>query len=153
MRMINPLFKDELKIFSVFFSPVGVSRSPPYNKVVGWSRLDKSGSGLACVTQSQGTQISCVPLDISDTLCPSRVWPARQVIFHVFRPEKRIPAGKTYHSEFCASGAIIIILFAGNSFGKRESVRPSKHCRYDVPTARKFHPTFDDEKDENEEYH
>jgi hypothetical protein len=40
-----------------------------------------------------------------------------------------------------------------HSFGKRESVRPSKHCRYDVPTARKFHPTFDDEKDENEEYH
>jgi hypothetical protein len=38
-------------------------------------------------------------------------------------------------------------------FGKRESVRPSKHCRYDVPTARKFHPTFEDEKDENEEYH
>jgi hypothetical protein len=40
-----------------------------------------------------------------------------------------------------------------NSFGKRESVRPSKHCRYDVPTERKFRPTFDDEKDENEEYH
>jgi hypothetical protein len=38
-------------------------------------------------------------------------------------------------------------------FRKRESVRPSKHCRYDVPTERKFRLTFDDEKDENEEYH
>jgi hypothetical protein len=38
-------------------------------------------------------------------------------------------------------------------FGKRESVRPSKQCRYDVPTERNFRPTFDDEKDENEEYH
>jgi hypothetical protein len=52
--MINPLFKDELKIFSVFFSRVGVSRSPPYKNIVGGSRLDKPGSGLACVTQSQG---------------------------------------------------------------------------------------------------
>jgi hypothetical protein len=38
-------------------------------------------------------------------------------------------------------------------FRKRESVRTSKHCRYDVPTERKFRPTFDDEKDENEKYH
>jgi hypothetical protein len=38
-------------------------------------------------------------------------------------------------------------------FRKRESVRPIKHCRYDVPTERKFYPTFDNEKDENEKYH
>jgi hypothetical protein len=38
-------------------------------------------------------------------------------------------------------------------FRKRESVRPSKNCRYDVPTERKFRPTFDYEKDENEKYH
>jgi hypothetical protein len=106
-------FKDELKIFSVFFSRVDVSRSPPYNNIVGGYCLDKSRSRLACVTQSQGTQISRVPLDISETLCPSRVRPARQVTFHVFRPEKRIPAGKTYLSVLCASGAIISILFAG----------------------------------------
>jgi hypothetical protein len=36
---------------------------------------------------------SC-PSDISETLCPSRVRPARQVTFHFFWPEKRIPAGK-----------------------------------------------------------
>jgi hypothetical protein len=94
MRIINPLFKDELKILPVFFSRVGVFHSPPYNKIVYGSRLDKSGSGSACVTQSQGTQISCVPLAISETLCPSRVQPARHVPFHVFRPEKRILAGK-----------------------------------------------------------
>jgi hypothetical protein len=40
-----------------------------------------------------------------------------------------------------------------HSFRKLESVRPSKHCRYDVPTERKFRPTFDDEKDENEKFH
>jgi hypothetical protein len=40
-----------------------------------------------------------------------------------------------------------------SSFGKRESVRPTKHCRYVVPTEIKFRPTFDDEKDENEEFH
>jgi hypothetical protein len=38
-------------------------------------------------------------------------------------------------------------------FRKRESVRPSKHCRYDIPPERKFRPTFDDERDENEKYH
>jgi hypothetical protein len=32
--------------------------------------------------------ISC-PLDISETLCPSRVRPARQVTFHFFWPENR----------------------------------------------------------------
>jgi hypothetical protein len=87
-------FKYELKIFSVSFYRVGVSRYPPYNKIVDGSRLDKSGSGSACVTQSQGTQIYCVPLEISETLCMSRIWPARQVPFHVFQPEKRIPTGK-----------------------------------------------------------
>jgi hypothetical protein len=100
-------------MFSVFVSRMGVSRSPPYNRVVGGSRLDKSRSGLACVTQSQGTQISRVPLDISETLCLSRVRPARQVLFYVSRPEKCFPAGKTYHSVLCSLGAIIIILFAG----------------------------------------
>jgi hypothetical protein len=113
MRMINPLFKDELKIFSVFFSRVGVSRSTPYNNIIGGSRFDKLGSGLACVTQLQGTQIYHVPLNISETLSPSRVGTARQVPFHASRPEKRIPVGKMYHSVFCASGAIISILFAG----------------------------------------
>jgi hypothetical protein len=106
-------FKDELKIFSVFFSRVGVSCSPPYNKIVDWSSLDKSGSGLACVTQSQGTQIFRAPLDISYTLCLSHVRPARQVPFNVSRLEKRIPAGKTYISVLCTSGTIICILFAG----------------------------------------
>jgi hypothetical protein len=106
-------FKYELKIFSVFFSRLGVSRSPPYNKIVDGSRLDKSGSGLACMTQLQGTQLSRVPLDTSETLCPSHFRPAWQVTFHVFRPEKRIPARKTYLSVLCVSSAIIRILFAG----------------------------------------
>jgi hypothetical protein len=43
--------------------------------------------------------------------------------------------------------------FRSHSFRKRESVRPSKHCRYDVTTEIKFRPTFDDEKDENEKFH
>jgi hypothetical protein len=101
MRMINPPFEYELNIFSVIFSRVGVSRSPPYNKIVDGSRLDKSGSGSACVTQSQDTQIYSVPLNISDTLCPSRVRPARKVPFHVFRPEKRILAGNVSFRALC----------------------------------------------------
>jgi hypothetical protein len=48
---------------------------------------------------------------------------------------------------------LVYLKYIFYSFGKRESVRPSKHCRYDVPTERKFRPTFDDEKDENEKYH
>jgi hypothetical protein len=92
-----------------------VSRvSPPYNKIVGGSHLDKLGSGLACVTQLQGTQIYRVPLDISETLCPSRARPARQVPFHVFQLEKHVPAGKMYLLVLCASGAIISMLFAVN---------------------------------------
>jgi hypothetical protein len=113
--MINPLFKDELKSFPCFLLPRGCLAFTPYNKVVGGSCLDTLRSGLACVAQSQGTQISRVPLDISETSCPSRVRPARQVLFHVFRPEKRIPAGKTYYSMLCASGTIIIILFLGSA--------------------------------------
>jgi hypothetical protein len=52
MRMIKPLCKDRLKYFPpVFFSRVGVSASSR-TQGLGW---DKSGSGLACATWSQGT--------------------------------------------------------------------------------------------------
>jgi hypothetical protein len=92
MRMIKPLCKDGLKSFPpVFFSRVGVSASPR-TQGRGW---DTSRSGLACLTWSQGTQIYRACLDISDTLCPSRVRPTRQVLFHVFLPERRTPAGKS----------------------------------------------------------
>jgi hypothetical protein len=97
MRMIKPLFKDGLKYFPSFLLPRGCLGFAPYDKVVGGYCLGKSRSGLSCVTRSQGTHISRVPLDISETLCPSRVRPARQVLFHVFRPERRTPAGKTYY--------------------------------------------------------
>jgi hypothetical protein len=52
MRMRKPLCKDGLKYPPpVFFSRVGVSASPR-TQGRGW---DKSTSGLACVTWSQGT--------------------------------------------------------------------------------------------------
>jgi hypothetical protein len=55
-------FKDDLKSF-ILFSRVGVSCSPPpYKMIVGGSRLNKLRSGLACVAQWQGKQISRVPL-------------------------------------------------------------------------------------------
>jgi hypothetical protein len=97
MRMIKPLCKDVLKSFPSFPLPHGYLGFAPYDKVVGGYCLDKSRSGLACVTRSQGTHISRVSLDISETLCPSRVRPARQVLFHVFRSERRTPAGKMHH--------------------------------------------------------
>jgi hypothetical protein len=97
MRMIKPLCKDGLKSFPLFLLPRGCLGFAPYDKIIGGYGLDKSRSGLACVTRSQGTQIYRVSLDISETLCPSRVRPARQVLFHVFRPERRTPAGKMYH--------------------------------------------------------
>jgi hypothetical protein len=52
------------------------------------------------------------PFAISETSCPSHVRPVRQVS-HVFRPEKRIMAGKVYLSVGCALGATTSILFAG----------------------------------------
>jgi hypothetical protein len=92
MRMIKPICKYGLKSFTpVFFSRVGVLASPHTQG----RRWDKSRSGLACVTWLQGTHISRVSLDISETLCLSRVRPARQVLFHVFLPERRTPAGKS----------------------------------------------------------
>jgi hypothetical protein len=98
MRMIKPLRKVGLKYFPpVFFSRVVVLASPR-TQGRGW---DKSRSGLACVTWSQGTQIYRVSLDISDTLCPSCVWPARQVLSHVFLSERRTPAGKSIIAEKC----------------------------------------------------
>jgi hypothetical protein len=98
MRMRKPLCKDRLKSFPpVFFSRVGVSASP-HTQGRGWV---KSRSGLACVTWSQSTQIYRVSLDISETLCPSLVRPARQVVFHVFLPERRTPAGKSIISGKC----------------------------------------------------
>jgi hypothetical protein len=98
MGMIKPLCKDQLKYFPpVFFSRVGVSASPR-TQGHGW---DKSRSGLACVTWSQGTQIYRVSLDTSETLCPSRVRPAQQVPFHVFLPERRTPAGKSIIAKKC----------------------------------------------------
>jgi hypothetical protein len=97
MRMIKPLCKDRLKYFTSFLLPCGCIGFALYNKFVGGYCLDKSRSGSACVTWWQGTQISRVPLDISETLCPSRVRKTRQVLFHVFRPERRTPAGKMYH--------------------------------------------------------
>jgi hypothetical protein len=51
MRMRKLLCKDRLQSFPpVFFSRVGVSASP-CTQGIGW---DKSRSGLACVTWSQG---------------------------------------------------------------------------------------------------
>jgi hypothetical protein len=98
MRMIKPLCKYGLKYFPpVFFSRVGVSASPR-TQGCGW---EKSRSGLACVTWSQGTQISRVSLDISETLCLSRVRPAWQVLFHVFLPERRTSAGKSIIAGKC----------------------------------------------------
>jgi hypothetical protein len=98
MRMIKPLCNDGLKSFPpVFFSRVGVSDSPR-TQGRGW---EKSRSGLACVTWSQGTQIYRVSLDISETLCPSRVRPAQQVLFHVFLPERHTPAGKSVIAGKC----------------------------------------------------
>jgi hypothetical protein len=98
MRMRKPLCKDGLKYFPpVFFSRVSVSASP-HTQGCGW---EKSRSGLACVTWLQGTQISRVSLDISETLCPSRVRPARQVLFHVFLPDRRTPAGKSIIAGKC----------------------------------------------------
>jgi hypothetical protein len=96
-RMIKPLCKDGLKSFPSFILPCGCLGFAPYDKVVGGYCLDKSRSGLACVNRSQGTQISRAPIDISETLCPSRVRSSRQVIFHVFRPERRTLSGKIYH--------------------------------------------------------
>jgi hypothetical protein len=98
IRMKKPLCKDGLKSFPpVFFSRVGVSASPR-TQGRGW---DKSRSGLACVTWSQGTHIYRVSLDISETLCPSRVRPAQKVLFHVFLPERRTPAGKSIIAGKC----------------------------------------------------
>jgi hypothetical protein len=97
-RMIKSLCKDGLKSFlQVLFSRVGVSASPRTQGRV-W---DTSRSGLACVTWSQGTQIYCVSLGISETLCPSRVRPARQVLFRVFLPERHAPAGKSIIAGKC----------------------------------------------------
>jgi hypothetical protein len=91
MRIIKTLCKYGLKSFPpVFFSRVGVSASPR-TQGRGW---EKSRSGLACMTWSQGTQISRVSLNISETLCPSRTRPARQVLFNVFLSERCTPAGK-----------------------------------------------------------
>jgi hypothetical protein len=98
MRMIKPLCKDRLKSFPpVFFSRVGVS-AWPCTQGRGW---DKSRSGLACVTWSQGTQIYRVSLDISDTLCLSHVRPAWQILFHVLLPERHTPAGKSIIAGKC----------------------------------------------------
>jgi hypothetical protein len=67
---------------------------------------------------------SC-PFDIGDISCLSHVRPARQVHFHVFRPEKRMPTGKWYLSVCCASGATTSILFGGKygKLGNRWSTR------------------------------
>jgi hypothetical protein len=88
MRMIKPLCRYVLEYVPSFLLR---------RKVIGGYCLKRSRSGLACVTRSQGTQIYCVSLDMSETLYPSRVRPARQVIFHVFLPEMGTPSGKMYH--------------------------------------------------------
>jgi hypothetical protein len=74
--------------------------------------VEKIGVGVGMRGRAQRYINASCPSDISETSCLSRVRPARQEFFHVFRPEKRIPAGKSYISARCASGTTTSIVFA-----------------------------------------
>jgi hypothetical protein len=88
MRMRKPPCQGRLNLSPpVLFSRVDVSASPR-TQGHGW---DKSTLGVACATWSQGTRIFRVPLDISETLCPSPIRPTRQVLFHVFSFREAYP--------------------------------------------------------------
>jgi hypothetical protein len=59
------------------------------------------GIGMRGIGQRYGNALC--PFDINEISCLSHVRPAREVTFCIFRPEKRIPAGKAYLSVRCAS--------------------------------------------------
>jgi hypothetical protein len=113
MRMINPpLILAELKIFSFIFSRVGVPCfTLKYDRRA--FTFGQIGVGIGMCDRTERYINASCPFDISETSCPSHVRSARQVNFHVFRPEKRIPAGKAFLSVCCASAATTSILFIG----------------------------------------
>jgi hypothetical protein len=93
--MINPpLILMNYKSF-LLSSPASVSRVLPLQYDPRWFTLGQIGVGIGMRDPVSRYGDSSCPLDIIETLCPSRVLPARQVTFHVFRPEKRTPAGKS----------------------------------------------------------
>jgi hypothetical protein len=66
------------------------------------------------VAQSQGTQISRVPLDIGEITCPSVPRPASAAgTLSCLPAGEAYPVQKIYLSLLCASGAIISILLVG----------------------------------------
>jgi hypothetical protein len=91
MRMRKPLCKDRLKYFPQFSSPAWVSRLRPFHKVVGGTNPGRDWHARP----GRKVRKFLVSLDISETLCPPRIRPARQVLFHVFLPEMRTRAGKS----------------------------------------------------------
>jgi hypothetical protein len=97
MRMRKPLCKYRLKSFPQFSSPAWVSRLRPVHKVVGGTNPGRDWRARP----GRKVRKFLVSLDISETLCPSRVRPARQVLFHVFLPERRTSAGKSIISGKC----------------------------------------------------
>jgi hypothetical protein len=88
----------KVKIFyPQFSSPAWVSRLRPVHKVVGGTNPRRDWHARP----GRKVRKFLVSLDISETLCPSRVRPARQVLFHVFLPERRTPAGKSIIAGKC----------------------------------------------------
>jgi hypothetical protein len=75
--------------------------------------VGKIGVGIGMHDRAQRYINASCPFNISEISCLSRVRPAREVTFCVFRPEKRIPTGKPYLSVRCASGPTTSILFGG----------------------------------------
>jgi hypothetical protein len=106
------LILSELKIVSFIFSRVGVS-CPLLQYDRRSFTVGHIGFGIGMHDRAQRYRNASCPFDISETSCLSHVRPARQVTFHVFWSEKRVPTGKMYISVRCASGSTTNILFSG----------------------------------------
>jgi hypothetical protein len=80
-----------VKTVSPIFFPVCVSGIRPVHKVVGGTNSRRDWHARP----GRKVRKFLASLDISETLCPSRVRPAQHVLFHVFMSERHTPAGES----------------------------------------------------------
>jgi hypothetical protein len=87
MRMTKPPCQVGFYLSpSIFLLPCGCLGFAPYTR--SWVRQIHVRIGVRELGPRYGN-LSC--LDISETLCPSRIWPARQVLFRVFSFQRGVP--------------------------------------------------------------
>jgi hypothetical protein len=117
MRMINPIFNFfRIKILFFYLLPCRFLM-PPLQYSRRSFTVQKNGVRIDMHGRAQRYRNASSLFDINEISCLSHIRPARQVTFHVFWPEKRIPIGKPYISVHFASGAttnIFFVVSAGN---------------------------------------